>query len=179
MSRVGKKVIHIPSSVTVTSDNGLFVVKGAKGELSQPFNEAFVAVKHSEPHEMYLELKRNSKEANALWGTYAALIRSMIKGVSEGYTKKLEIIGVGYKAEMKGNSLVLNLGYSHPIEMVVPEGISATVEKNFIILSSHDKERLGQFAANIRRHREPEPYKGKGIKYEKEIILRKEGKKSV
>lgn len=178
MSRVGKKPIILASNVSLSSENGVFFVKGPKGELSKKYNPRIVSLVKDSETEFHIEPMKNTKEARSLWGTYSALLRAMIKGVSEGYTIKLEIIGVGYKAEMKGDVIVLNLGFSHPIEMKIPQGISASIEKNTIILSSHDKELLGQFAANIRKHREPEPYKGKGIKYENEVVRRKEGKKS-
>lgn len=178
MSRVGKKTIILPPNVSFTSANGVLTVKGPKGELTKPFDTKMVSIISDSDTEFHVEPLRNTKDARALWGTYAALVRAMVKGVSEGYVRKLEIIGVGYRAEVKGKSIVLNLGYSHPIEMEIPQGIDVVVEKNIITLSSHDKEALGQFAANIRKHREPEPYKGKGIKYEEETIRRKEGKKS-
>ena len=121
----------------------------------------------------------DTPEAKALWGTYAAHLHNMIAGVTEGFTRTLEVEGVGYRAEVQGNTLVLNVGFSHSVELPIPEGISATVEKNVITLTGPDKEVLGQFAANVRKVRKPEPYKGKGIRYQGEYIIRKQGKKAV
>jgi large subunit ribosomal protein L6 len=178
MSRVGKKTLSVPQGVTLTSDNGELRVKGPKGELAKPFNARLVDVV-SEDGTVRLELKKETKDSRALWGTYAAHLRNMLQGVSEGYEKKLELIGVGYRAEVRGNSLVMSLGYSHPIELLVPAGISASVEKNTISLTGFDKDALGQFAALVRKQRPPEPYKGKGIRYVGEKVRQKEGKKSV
>ncbi|MCA9366409.1 50S ribosomal protein L6, partial [Candidatus Kaiserbacteria bacterium] len=112
-------------------------------------------------------------------GTFAAHVRNMVTGVTEGFTKVLEIEGVGYRAELRGNTLVLSMGFSHPVEMELPEGVAATVEKNVITLTAADKEVVGQFAANVRKVKKPEPYKGKGIRYQGEYIIRKQGKKAV
>ncbi|MEM9336442.1 MAG: 50S ribosomal protein L6 [Patescibacteria group bacterium] len=177
MSRLGKQPIAIPSGVEVSMADGVLTVKGPKGTLTQPIktNDVDIAIEGS-------EIKLNPKEtdaAPALWGTYAAHANNMIHGVTEGFTKVLEIEGVGYRAEMKGTTLVLNLGFSHPVEMEVPEGLTATVEKSVITITGHDKELLGQFAANVRKVRPPEPYKGKGIRYQGEYIIRKQGKKAV
>lgn len=175
MSRIGKKPVTIPSSVSVELKSDLIKVKGPKGDLSLPLhpkvkvekkdNELLVSVGNSE-----------NKQQRALWGLYRALINNMVTGVTSGFVKILEINGVGYKAAMSGKKLVLNLGYSHPIELEVPAGIEAKVEKNTITISGSDRQAVGQFAAVVRSKREPEPYKGKGIKYQNEIIRRKAGK---
>lgn len=175
MSKIGKKLIIIPQGVQVAVRDGLVMVKGPKGELQEVLhpkvliqisgNEISVAVKNP--------LDRRQK---ALWGTFRALVSNMIKGVTEGYAKQLEIIGVGYKASVSGDKLVLNVGYSHPIELPVPKGLETKVEKNLVSVSGTDKQLVGQYASNIRAIRPPEPYKGKGIKYVGEVIKRKAGK---
>jgi len=175
MSRVGKQTIKIPSGVTVEVTSGLVRVKGAKTTLEQILHpavtlrvegdEVHVAVKHEE-----------DKRERALWGTFASLLINMIEGVTKGYQKKLEINGVGYRAEVKGKDLVLNVGYSHPVVFPVPSNITITTEKNVVTVSGADKQRVGEIAAQIRSIRKPEPYKGKGIKYVDELIRRKAGK---
>lgn len=168
--------VAIPSGVEVTLTDGVLMVKGPKGTLSRPVkNDVDFTVEGS-------EVKLTPKEtvlAKALWGTYAAHLHNMIKGVTEGFTKVLEIEGVGYRAEVKGNEIVLNVGFSHPVLLTIPEGITAVVEKSAITLTGADKDELGQFAANVRKVRKPEPYKGKGIRYRGEYIIRKQGKKAV
>ncbi|HWP81976.1 MAG TPA: 50S ribosomal protein L6 [Bacteroidota bacterium] len=175
MSRIGRKPIVIPKGVTVTCTQGRVVVKGSRGELSANVHPAIdVQIKDSE-----IQLSRNSEEkpVKALHGLWRALIQNMIRGVSEGFSKKLEIVGVGYRAEMKGKKLQLQLGYSHPIVFGPPEGIKieAPTQTN-IVVSGPDKQLVGLVAAKIRSLRPPEPYKGKGIKYEGEYIRRKAGK---
>lgn len=175
MSRIGKVPIEIPSGVDVKIVNKDVTVKGPKGELSmkvhpnvlleQKENTIIVTVKNPE-----------EKNDRALWGLARRLISNMIIGVTQGFSKKLEINGVGYKAVVKGSVLELQLGYSHPIEYKIPEGIEIVVEKNVVTVSGKDKQQVGQIAAEIRQFRKPEPYKGKGIKYEDEVILRKAGK---
>lgn len=176
MSRLGKMPVAIPSGVEVTLTDGVLMVKGPKGTLSRTVkNDVDFTVEGS-------EVKLTPKEtvlAKALWGTYAAHLHNMIKGVTEGFTKVLEIEGVGYRAEVKGNEIVLNVGFSHPVLLTIPEGITAVVEKSAITLTGADKDELGQFAANVRKVRKPEPYKGKGIRYRGEYIIRKQGKKAV
>ena len=177
MSRLGKIPVAIPSGVEVDFTDGVMTVKGSKGTLTQSMrDEVTVTVADGEVH---FAPANDSKEARALWGTYAALARNMITGVTEGFEKKLEIEGVGYRAEATGDTLTLNVGYSHPVVMELPEGLTATVEKNVITIAGFDKEAVGQFAANVRKVRKPEPYKGKGIRYEGEYIIRKQGKKAV
>lgn len=177
MSRLGKQVTTVPSGVDVTVADGVLTVKGPKATLTRPVHsDVTIAVA-----EEGVSVTPNSetKLARSLWGTFAAHVKNMIHGVSEGFEKKLEIEGVGYRAEMKGTTLVLNVGFSHPVELAVPEGLTAVVEKNVITITGSDKDALGQFAANVRKVRPPEPYKGKGIRYQDEYIIRKQGKKAV
>lgn len=176
MSRIGKKIIEIGEKTEVTVSNDSFTVKGPHGELTKSYNpiiEIIVA-----DGTVTLKPKKDNQVSKALWGTYASHIINMIKGVNEKYEKKLEIEGVGYRAELKGNTLVLSVGFSHTIEMPAPEGITVTVEKNLITISGIDKEVVGEFSAKIRANKKPEPYKGKGIHYVGEYIRRKEGKKA-
>ena len=175
MSRVGKKIIDIPSDVTVTIEGNSVTVKGAKGELSRTFNERMTY----KQDESTLEVVRptDSKEDRTVHGTTRALINNMIQGVSQGYQKTLELVGVGYRAQMQGNDLVLNVGYSHPVEIKADEGITFSVEKNTTVtVAGISKEQVGAIASNIRSTRPPEPYKGKGIRYQGEYVRRKEGK---
>ena len=177
MSRLGKQPITIPAGVEVKAENGVMTVKGPKGELAKPYkDDVKITVEGSE---VTTEPANETKEAHALWGTYAAHLGNMITGVTDGFTKVLEIEGVGYRAEMKGTTLVLNVGFSHPVEMEVPTGLTTTVEKEVITITGSDKEAVGQFAANVRKVKKPEPYKGKGIRYQGEYIIRKQGKKAV
>ncbi|MAF14326.1 MAG: 50S ribosomal protein L6 [Parcubacteria group bacterium] len=175
MSRVGKQPIKIPEGVDVKVEDFNVKVKGPKGELNQQVhrlvnidqkdNELMVSVKNPE-----------EKLQKSLWGLFQRLIVNMITGVTEGYSKKLEVNGVGYKAAVAGDILNLQLGYSHPIDYKIPEGIKVEVEKNVITVSGIDKQQVGQISAEIRAKRKPEPYKGKGIKYADEVIRRKVGK---
>ena len=176
MSRVGSSAITIPADVTMSHEGGVVVVKGKNGELSAPLHSD-VELKVAE-NLATLSPRRNTREAKALWGTMRASVSNMVVGVSEGFTRKLEINGVGYRAAMQGNKLVLNLGYSHPVEMDVPQGLSVNVENNTsVTITGADKQLLGQFAAEVRAKRPPEPFKGKGVRYADEYIVRKEGKK--
>jgi large subunit ribosomal protein L6 len=176
MSRVGSSAISIPADVTMSHEGGVVVVKGKNGELSAPLHSD-VELKVTD-NLATLSPRRNTREAKALWGTMRASVSNMVVGVSEGFTRKLEINGVGYRAAMQGNKLVLNLGYSHPVEMEVPQGLSVNVENNTsVTITGADKQLLGQFAAEVRAKRPPEPFKGKGVKYADEYIVRKEGKK--
>lgn len=177
MSRIGKKPIEIPEKTEVTVSDNVITVKGPLGELSRTYKPV-VSIK-VEGGEVVLEPKDQSIETNALWGTYASHISNMVSGVNKEYEKKLQIEGVGYKADLKGDTLVLNIGFSHPVELKVPEGVKCVVEKNELTISGIDKEAVGQFAADIRSKKTPEPYKGKGIRYEGEYVRRKEGKKAV
>jgi large subunit ribosomal protein L6 len=176
MSRIGKKPVTIPAGVEVKMADGIVTVKGPKGELSQPVDEKYVSVKIENG---VVEVSRDSdvKEKRSAHGLYRTLINNMVVGVTEGFEKKLELVGVGYRVEKKGDTLILHLGYSHPIEMKDPEGITTEVpSQTEITVKGVDKEQVGNYAAIIRKHRPPEPYKGKGVKYVGEVIIRKEGK---
>ena len=176
MSRVGNSAIAIPSGVTVSQQDGVVVVKGKNGELSAHLHSEVELVVSDDVAKV--KPRRKTKLSQSLWGTMRATINNMVVGVGEGFTRKLEINGVGYRAAMQGNKLVLNLGYSHPVEMAVPAGLTVAVENNTQInISGADKQLLGQFASEIRSKRPPEPFKGKGVKYAGEHIVRKEGKK--
>ena len=177
MSRLGKQPVALPSGVEATFADGVLTVKGPKGTLTRPVR-ADVGVEIKD-NAIVLTPDETSEAAPALWGTYAAHANNMVTGVTDGFTKILEIEGVGYRAEMKGTTLVLNVGYSHPVELDVPEGLTTTVEKNVITITGADKDAVGQFAANVKKVRKPEPYKGKGIRYQGEYIIRKQGKKAV
>ncbi|AIM16684.1 MULTISPECIES: 50S ribosomal protein L6 [Neobacillus] len=175
MSRVGKKPIEIPAGVTVTLNNNTVTVKGPKGELTRTFNPDM----NIKIEENVITISRPSdvKEHRALHGTTRAVIANMIEGVSKGFEKSLELIGVGYRAQKQGNKLVLNVGYSHPVEIEPENGLEIEVPSNTkVTVKGADKERVGALAANIRQVRPPEPYKGKGIRYEGEYVRRKEGK---
>ena len=176
MSRVGNSVITVPAGVTLSQQDGRVIVKGKNGELStQLHSEVELSIADNVAT---VKPKRKTKLAQALWGTMRASINNMVVGVDSGFTRKLEINGVGYRAAMQGNKLVLNLGFSHPVEMDVPAGLKAVVENNTsITVTGADKQLLGQFASEIRSKRPPEPFKGKGVKYAEEQIVRKEGKK--
>ena len=177
MSRIGKKPIEIPQAVEVKIDNQKVLIKGPKGELNIEVRPEIKAeVKEGK---ILVTPKIETKQTKAFWGLTRALLQNMIKGVTEGYEKKLEIEGVGYKVNLEGQDLVLNIGLSHPVKLKAPEGIKFAVEKNIITVSGIDKGLVGQIAAKIRRVRPPEPYKGKGIKYVGEQIRRKVGKKAV
>jgi len=175
MSRVGKKEIIIPEKTSVDYKDRVIVVKGEKGSLTRTLHPA-VDLK-IEDNTISVKIEREDRKTRALQGLTRSLVANMVDGVSKGFGRTLEINGIGYRAEMKGKSIVLNLGYSHPIDFPLPDGISATVDKNNVIrLSGIDKERVGQTAASIRKLRKPEPYKGKGVKYAEEYIQRKAGK---
>jgi len=175
MSRLGKIPVTIPAGVTVKSEAGIVTVTGPKGTITKAVRpDVEIAIEG----ETITLSPGKTVLAKALWGTYAAHIRNMIKGVTTGFVKILDIEGVGYRAEVKGSQIVLNVGYSHPVPIAIPEGITALVEKSVVTLSGIDKDALGQFAANVRKVREPEPYKGKGIRYRGEFIIRKQGKKA-
>ena len=176
MSRIGKKVITLPANVKVTVEDGnLVTVEGPKGKLSFKFNsEMQINVSSTE---VSVVRPDDTKEMRTIHGTTRALLHNMVVGVSEGFTKKLEINGVGYRAQVQGNKLIVNAGYSNPVEMVIPQGIKVECPKPVEInISGADKQAVGEFAANVRAVRGPEPYKGKGIKYTTETIRRKEGK---
>tara|TARA_B100000745_G_C20118621_1_gene382967 strand:- start:11 stop:544 length:534 start_codon:yes stop_codon:yes gene_type:complete len=177
MSRLGKQPVTIPNGVEASFADGTLTVKGPKGTLTQEMrDDVTITVADGT---ITVAPANETKEARALWGTYAALTRNLITGVTEGFEKKLEIEGVGYRAEAQGQKLTVNVGFSHPVLLDVPEGLTATVEKNVITIAGIDKEAVGQFAANVRKVKKPEPYKGKGIRYQGEYIIRKQGKKAV
>ncbi len=176
MSRLGKIPVAIPAGVEVTLADTLLTVKGPKGTLTREIKKD---VNVTIADNQVTLAPAETELAKALWGTYAAHVRNMVKGVTEGFTRILDIEGVGYRAEVKGADLVLSVGFSHPVPLTIPAGITATVEKSAITLVGTDKDALGQFAANVRKVRKPEPYKGKGIRYRGEFIIRKQGKKAV
>lgn len=177
MSRVGKQEIKIPGSVKVSKDGSVLKVVGPKGELSRDFRPE-VEIKIGEGI-ITLAISRNDKFLKSLWGTYASHIKNMVEGVEKPYQKKLILEGVGYKSEVKGKELVLALGFSHPVNVPIPEGITVTAEKNLLTITGINKELVGSFTASVRALKKPEPYKGKGFRYEDEVIRRKQGKKTV
>lgn len=177
MSRIGKKNITIPSGVTITQNDGVIEVKGGKGTLQ--FTVPTAITVEIEGVEVRVSRSSDEREERSLHGLTRAMIANMIEGVTEGFSKKLEIIGVGYKAQVTGKVLNLSLGFSHPVDMEAPMGIEVSMDKdakNTIIISGIDKQLVGEFAANIRKLRKPEPYKGKGIRYVGEYVRRKAGK---
>ena len=177
MSRIGKKVIPVPAGVSVEFENGVVTVKGPKGQLTREV-KGNIDIKH-EGVNMHVLALDESTETNALHGLYRALIADMVKGVSEGFVRSLEIKGVGWKAAMQGNKLVLNVGYSHPVEVEQPEGIViACPTATEVTVSGIDKVKVGQVAADLRSIRKPEPYHGYGIRYKGEHVEHKEGKTS-
>ncbi len=177
MSRIGNRHLAIPEGVTVEVNGNVVTVKGSKGELSLTTSD-LVTVEVKEGT-VVVTRKNETIPARQIHGTTNANIRNMIIGVSEGYSKALEIVGVGYRFNLKGNKLVINAGYSHPVEVEIPSDLKLSVEgNNSVTISGISKERVGEFAANIRKVRKPEPYKGKGIRYAGEHIRRKEGKKA-
>nr|MDH3152638.1 50S ribosomal protein L6 [Bacillus licheniformis] len=175
MSRVGKKLLEIPSGVTVTLNDNTVTVKGPKGELTRTFHPD-MKIK-IEDNVLTVERPSDNKEHRAPHGTTRNIIGNMVEGVSKGFERGLELVGVGYRASKSGNKLVLNVGYSHPVEIVPENGIEIEVpSQTKVVVKGTDKERVGATAANIRAVRSPEPYKGKGIRYEGEMVRRKEGK---
>ncbi len=175
MSRIGNRKIEVPAGVTVKEENGLVTVTGPKGSLTQVMLKD-ISMKQEEN---ILTLERANEAAKAMHGTMNALLQNMIIGVTTGYEKTLEIVGVGYRFNVSGNKLVINAGYSHPVELVIPTGLTVESSSNTeITIKGIDKVLVGEFAANVRKVRKPEPYKGKGIRYKDEHIRRKEGKKA-
>ena len=176
MSRIGKKPVAIPSGVTADIANGVLTVKGPKGALTLSLRDEISYT--VEDGSILVKPANDSKQARAFWGMQRTLVSNLVTGVTEGYTKVLEITGVGYRANAQGKNLKLQLGYSHDVDFAVPEGIEIKTPDNTTVeISGIDKQKVGQVAAEIRRWRKPEPYKGKGIKYRGEYIFRKEGKK--
>ena len=177
MSRIGKKIIAIPEKTEVSHADGVFKVKGPLGEIARAFHPE-IQIK-IENNTVTLEPVRMSLDLRALWGTYSSHIQNMINGVHKAFEKKLIVEGIGFKSDVKGKDLHLALGFSHPVQVAIPDGLKVTAEKNIITVSGVDIEKVGQFVAAVRSLKKPEPYKGKGIRYEKEVIRRKQGKKSV
>lgn len=178
MSRIGKKPISIPDGVTVKVMDNTFFVKGPKGELKRVLHED-IGLEIREK-EVIVVTRRETKKTNALWGLSRSLAANMVEGVIKGFKKELEFEGIGFRASVEGgNSLQMQLGFSHPVHFKAPEGITFNVEKNIIMVSGINKELVGETAAKIRALKSPEPYKGKGIRYKGEVIIRKAGKKAV
>ena len=190
MSRIGKKPVILPAGVTAELASGVLTVKGPKGTLTQEVHpKALITMNTAEgANEVIVDVaKKEDKREKALWGLFRSLVQNMVDGVTTGYTKQLDVVGVGFKAEVRGTTLVLNLGFSHPIDFEIASGVEVKVEKDpakvtilqyqtTITLTGIDKQVVGQVAANIRELKKPEPYKGKGIKYSDEVIVRKAGK---
>jgi len=175
MSRIGKKPINLPAGVEVNINGNLVSVKGPKGELKQEIHPLVQVIKTDK--ELILSIKdMEDKKQNSLWGLSRTLVSNMVEGVVIGFSKQLEINGIGFKAAVTGNKLILNVGFSHQVEYQIPAGISITVDKNIITVSGIDKQMVGQISAEIRSIKKPEPYLGKGIKYVDEVIRRKAGK---
>lgn len=175
MSRIGNRIITVPEGVTVENIDNVVTVKGPKGTLTQPMLKDITMKQEGNA----IILERLNESAKAMHGTMNALINNMIIGVTNGYTKSLEIIGVGYRFNVQGDKLVISAGYSHPVEMKIPAGLTVEANGNTeIAIKGIDKVLVGEFAANVRKVRQPEPYKGKGIRYKDEHIRRKEGKKA-
>ena len=177
MSRIGKKIIRIPEKTEITLDGRMLSVKGPVGVLSREFKPDISITVGAQ--EVSLIPERITLENKALWGTYGSHIKNMIIGVNTPFVKKLIIEGIGYKSEVKGDKLVLALGFSHPVNVPISAGLKVTAEKNVITVTGIDKEMVGQFTASVRSLKKPEPYKGKGIRYEGEVVKRKQGKKTV
>jgi large subunit ribosomal protein L6 len=177
MSRIGKRNIAVPSGVTVSFDNDTLIVKGAKGELKRDFDKNLVDIKIVGDNISSSPL-RNDKFSNTIWGTYMSHIENMIIGVQNGFEKKLIIEGVGFKWEIKGDKLQLNVGFSHQVFLDIPKSLTLTSEKNTLTIYGLDKEVVALFAMQVRKIKPGEPYKGKGIRYSDEVLRRKQGKKS-
>lgn len=176
MSRIGKQQIQIPAGTEVSVATDSIQVKGKGGTLQKPMHPAIkISVANGVASVMPAN---NSRIARALWGTYAAHVKNMIAGVNTPFVKKLQVEGIGFRAEVAGKNLKLQIGFSHPVLVTIPDGVTATVEKNIITISGANKEAVGQFAASVRELKKPEPYKGKGIRYEGEVVRQKQGKKA-
>lgn len=177
MSRIGKQPIEIPSDVSVSIDERNVEVKGPKGTLK--FSASYEVEIAIEENQLMVKKVGKTKNASALWGTTRAIIQNMIEGVTNGFKKELELHGVGYKMAVQDKKLVLNLGFSHPIEKEIPESLTVNIEKNVLTVEGIDKQQVGQFAAVVRSYRKVEPYKGKGFRYVGEQFIKKEGKRAV
>ncbi len=175
MSRIGRKPIQIPEKVEVKIEGDLILIKGPKGELKNKLPAGVTVEKNGQ--ELIVKVKdETDKKYRSLWGTWRQLINNMLVGVTQGFEKKLEINGIGFRAEVRGKELVLNVGYSHPVNYAIPQGLEIKVDKNTIIVTGFDKQLVGETAAQIRQIKKPEPYKGKGIRYFDEVVRRKAGK---
>ena len=176
MSRIGKKPVLVPSGVEVSLNGNAVAVKGPKGELSAVLSD-LVAVEKSDDSVLVSPINK-SQDARRFWGLSRSVVSNLVVGVSDGFTKKLELVGVGYRAQVQGQKLKLNLGFSHDVDYDIPEGVNVEcATQTELVVSGIDKQKVGQVAAEIRSYRSPEPYKGKGVRYEDEYIFRKEGKK--
>ena len=178
MSRIAKKVIAIPEKVTVEVKDRMLLIKGPLGEIHFGLDTSRIAVEQS-AEGIQLIPKNDELLTEALWGTYASILKNHLKGVTEGFTKKLVVEGIGYKSDVRGEELVLSVGFSHQVHMKIPKELKVVMEKMTVVISGIDKELVGKFAASVRAVKKPEPYKGKGIRYEDEVVRRKQGKKSV
>lgn len=176
MSRIGKQPVAIPTDVSVDIRDGAVVVSGPKGELTVPVPPELTVAE--EEGELLVHVIKETKNAPALWGLTRSLLHNAVVGVTEGYRVRLMIEGIGYRASVEGQNLVLNMGYSHPVTIEPPEGVTFAVEKNVVTVEGYDKQKVGNIAAAVRAVRKPEPYKGKGIRYENEVVRRKAGKKA-
>lgn len=176
MSRIGKKGIAIPAKTEVTVNNGVVSIKGPLGELTRTFKKNIV-IEVAEGNVTTVPAK-DTLENRALWGTYASHIKNMIEGVNNGYTKKLVVEGIGYKADVTPSDITLKVGFSHTVKVAIPAGLKVTSDKGVLVITGIDKELVSSFAAGIKSIKKPEPYKGKGIRFEGEVIRRKEGKKT-
>ena len=177
MSRIGKRIITLPEKTEIKVSGNLVSVKGPLGELSRTLHPNIeVEVKGNE---VTVHPKKTAIESKAIWGAYASHITNMVSGVNKLFEKKLILEGIGFKSEVKNDKIVLALGFSHPVNVPIPEGLKVTAEKNLITVAGKDKEMVGQFAARLHSLKKPEPYKGKGMRYDDEVIRRKQGKKSV
>lgn len=177
MSRIGKRIIEIPNGTTVTLDNSSLTVKGPKGEIKKDFKTDLISIDINEK-EITFSKKKETNFANAMWGTTSSHVQNMIDGVNKGFEKKLVIEGVGFKWVAEGGNVKMSIGFSHEVVIPIPEGLTVAAEKNTMTISGIDKELVGLFAAKIKSQKKPEPYKGKGIRYEGEVIRRKQGKKA-
>ncbi|MDE2400022.1 MAG: 50S ribosomal protein L6 [Patescibacteria group bacterium] len=177
MSRIGKQEIQIPKGVKISKAGDVITVTGSKGTLTKSFRDDIDIVIAED--KINLNIKRNDKFSKSLWGTYASHLKNMIAGVETPYQKKLILEGIGFKSEVKGKEIHFALGFSHPVIVPIPEGLTVTAEKNNITVTGIDKELVGSFTAAVRAKKKPEPYKGKGMRYEGEVIRRKQGKKTV
>ncbi len=177
MSRLGKQIITIPTGVSISRSDATITVKGKKGELSREFKDNIV-ITITDTEVSLVPKSMTDLFSKSLWGTYASHMHNMITGVTEVYEKKLSVEGVGYKWALAGKNIEMQLGFSHPVVVPVPEGLEVSTEKNDMIIRGIDKELVGSFAAKIRAYKKPEPYKGKGIRYQGETVRRKQGKRS-